>query len=119
MFTYHFKKRLKQRTNIKDVDSFCERVLSEKDKIKKIDILSTELNSHPEILNKIFRNPHQRVWFIDWENLYLFEENQYFKTLINKTNDFIPSVSGVELIHQQTHHHLKRVKLESKLKEKV
>ena len=98
MFTNHFKERLKQRTNIRDVDSFCERVISESREIEKIDIYSNNLNSHPQIRNKLFRNPHQRVWLIDWENLYLFEQNQNFKTIITIIDDYISNISCVEQV---------------------
>ena len=111
MFTTHFKKRLKQRTNIRDVDSFCERVISESGEIEKIEIYSNNLNSHPQIRNKLFRNPHQRVWVIDWENLYLFEENQYFKTIIPIIDNYISNVSGVEQVRDtSTIHRNKEIK---------
>lgn len=105
MFTNHFKYRLKQRTKIKDVDSFCERVLSEKHNIKKVDIYSKDLNSYPQIRNKLYRNPNQRVWIIDWENLYLFEENQYFKTIVGIKKYGKKIISGVDMVMKTKHHH--------------
>ena len=78
--TQHLIDRIKLRTDI-NVDSFISEVFSKRDEIEKLDIYSSNLSKHPQVMRKIHRNPIQRVWVIDWLGYYILEENNSLITV--------------------------------------
>jgi hypothetical protein len=104
LVTQHLRDRLKQRTNIKNVDSFISEVLSKRDEIEKLDIYSSNLSKHPQVMRKIHRNPIQRVWVIDWVGYYLLEENNSLITVF-PIKKFDKIIYGGDKIINPLHHH--------------
>jgi len=94
MVTQHFKDRVKQRTKIKNIDSFIDEVLSVRDEVEKLNIFSSNLSKHPQVKYKIWKNPNQRVWVIDWLGFYIIEQNQKFITMFPIQKNYDDRISG-------------------------
>lgn len=92
--TQHFRERVEERTKIKDVDSFIDEILSNRNNIEKLSVFSPNLSNHPQIKYKVWKNPNQRVWVVDWLGYYIIEQNQKFITIIPMKKNFVDKISG-------------------------